>query len=304
MEYIYAIQCDLFPKTKIIEILKHNRYYFFPVSPKPEEGFGEYISFSEDKMWFVKKALILSCGDFKIIIGNTYREDTNDSAFQIYFPNQTITAGFNYNAEFSKALTALDGFDLNSSSPIIAINLYKKNLDKLINENDITYANVQTKLSKKFRPVKFEEAKRNGVEKLFLYRQKDSFIVIGWILQGRRNKNTVIYNKAFTEFLTGIESIDLKIPEGLDLKRSYEKDSLSKGKRCKENGDLGLSHNPKSILQDKSLILNFKGKGKLWTDHTPNIEQINIILEKINRSGLESLSVEEMIFLKNNSDGV
>lgn len=299
MENIYSIECDLYPKNKIIEILKHNNYYFFPVSPKPEEGFGDYLSFNEDKMWFVKKLIVLNDADFKIIIGNTYRQDMNASAFEIYFPYQTKKDGFNYNAEFSRALVTMKDFDLNSSRPIIAINLHKKNLDKLIDENDITLSNTKTKNSRKYKSLDLEKTKRNGIEKLFLYRQEDFFIVVGWILQGRRNRNTVIYNKAFTDFLMTIQPIDLKTPQGFDLKRSNEKDSLAKGKTHRQNGDFGSNNFSKFVREDKTPVFNLENKGKLWVDHTPNIDKINAILEKINRSGLDSLSVDEMTFLKN-----
>ncbi len=43
-----------------------------------------------------------------------------------------------------------------------------------------------------------------------------------------------------------------------------------------------------------------KDKNKLYIDNTPNIDKINAILEKINRSGLVSLSIEELLFLKKN----
>lgn len=298
MKNIYSIECDLYPKNKIIEILKYNNYYF-PDNPKPEEGFGGYISFSEDRVWFMKKVIVLNHANFNIAIGNTYREDINDSAFQIYFPAQAITAGFNYNAEFSKALVTMKDFDLNSSSPIISINLHKKNLDKLIDENDITFSNTQTKNSRKYKSVDLEKSKRNGIEKLFMYRQEDFFIVVGWILQGRRNRNTVIYNKAFTKFLMTIPPFDLKTPQGFDLKRSNEKDSLAKGKTHRQNGDFGSNNFSKFVREDKTPVFNLENKGKLWVDHTPNIDKINAILEKINRSGLDSLSVDEMTFLKN-----
>ena len=299
MKNIYSIECDLCPKNKIIEILKHNNYYFFPNSPKPEEGFGEYLSFNEDKMWFVKKLIVLNNDSFKIIIGNTYREDMNPSAFEIYFPFQTKTNGFNYNPEFSKDLIALDDFDLNSASPIMAINLHKKNLDKLIDENDITLSNFTTREAKKFKSVNLEETKRNGIERLFLYKHQDFFIVIGWVLQGKKNRHTVIYNKSFSEFLMTIQPVDLKIPEGFDLKRSNKKDSLAKGKTHRQNGDFGSNHNPKFIRKYKTSAFKLEDKNKQWADHTPNIDKINIILEKINKSGLESLSIEELTFLKN-----
>lgn len=79
MENLYSIRCALFPKNKIIEVLKYNNFYFSPVSPKPQISFGEYLSFNEDKMAFVEKAIILKYHDSKIIIGNTYREDMNDT---------------------------------------------------------------------------------------------------------------------------------------------------------------------------------------------------------------------------------
>lgn len=299
MKNIYSIECDLLPKNKIIEILKHNNYYFFPNSQKPDESFGEYLSFNEDKMYFVKKMIVLNNANFKIIIGNTYREDMNPSAFEIFFPFQTKTNGFNYNPEFSKALIALDDFDLNSASPIMAINLHKKNLDKLNDENDITLSNFTTRASKKFKSVNLEETKRNGIEKLFLYKHQDFFIVIGWVLQGRQKRNTVIYNKAFTEFLMAIESVDLKTPEELEKKRSNKKDNLAKGKTHLQNGDFGSNHNPKFIRKDKTSAFNLEDKRKQWPDQTPNIDKINIILEKINKSSLVSLSIEELTFLKN-----
>jgi hypothetical protein len=40
--------------------------------------------------------------------------------------------------------------------------------------------------SKTFKPVNFEEAKRNG-ERLFLYKREDFFIVIGLVMQGKRH---------------------------------------------------------------------------------------------------------------------
>jgi hypothetical protein len=312
MKNIIPIQCDLFPKNKIIEILKYNNFYF---NPNQEEGFGGYISFSEDRVWFMKKVIILNHVDFKIAIGNTYREDTtNDSAFQIYSPCQIINEGFNYNSEFSKRLIAMDDFDLKSSSPILSINLNKKNLDKLIDENDITFSNVQTRVSKKFKPVNFEQEKRKGIEKLFLYKHQDFFIVIGWLLQGRQKRNTVIYNKSYTEFLTGIESIDLKTPEGFDKKRNNKennkKDGLEKENNHTQSGDHGLKYNRNT--EDHNFVNRFKSNSKskpkdtsdLWADNTLNIDKINIILEKITKSGIDSLSIQEMIFLKNNSGNV
>ena len=299
MENIYAIECGLFPKNKIIDILKHNNFYFSPDTPKLNDGFGGYISFSEDRVWFMKKVIILNYADFKIAIGNTYREDTNDSAFQIYFPNQAITLGFNYNPEFSKALIAMDDLDMNSASPIIAINLNKKNTNKLINEKDIKLSNAQTNNSRKYKSINLEETKRNGIEKLFLYKKEDVFIVIGWILQGKKNRHTVIYNKAFTEFLMTFQPVDLKTPEGFDLKRRNETDCLAKENTHRQNGNFGSKHNPKFIQEDKTPVLNLEDTGKLCADHTPNIDKINIILEKISRFGLDSLSIKELTFLKN-----
>lgn len=284
MKNLYTIECDLFPKNKIIEVLKYNNYYFFPDKPKPEVGFGGYISFSEDKMWFIKRAVILN----HIIIGNTYREDTNDSAFNIYFPNQVINPGFNFNPEFSKKLIGMNDFEFDSSIPILSIDLNKKNIDKLISENDITFENTQIRTSKRYKSVNFEETKRKGIEKLFLYKKEDFFIVVGWILQGRRNRNTVIYNKLFTEFLMNIQSINLKTPEGFEKKK------------------IDNSHRENKDIQNDNLVNPFKikpkpkDKNKLYIDNTPNIDKINAILEKINRSGLVSLSIEELLFLKKN----
>lgn len=296
MKNIYSIECDLCPKNKIIEILKHNNYYFFPNSPKPEEGFGEYLSFNEDKMWFVKKLIVLNNDSFKIIIGNTYREDMNPSAFQIYFPNQFKTSGFNFNSEFSKALIALDHF--NSRGPILSITLNKKNIDKLINEDDITYENT-IDTSRGFKPFKFQTAKSNGIEKLFLFKHDDLFIVIGWISKGKKNRNKVIYNNAFIDFLMEIKPIDLKTPEVLDKKRNNEKDNLAKRKTYTKYDDFESKYNLESNLNEITHIFSFEDKNKRWADQTPNINKINIILEKINKSGIDSLSNEELTILKN-----
>lgn len=297
MKNIYSIECDLFPKNKIIEILKHNNYYFFPNSPKPNECFGEYLYFNEDKMYFVKKMIVLNDANFKIIIGNTYREDMNPSAFQIYFPNQVKTSGFNFNSEFSKALIALDHFK--SRGPILSITLNKKNIDKLINEDDITYESTMD-TSREFKPVNFQKAKSNGIEKLFLYKHGEFFIVAGWILKGRKKRNTVIYNKAFSEFLMEIESINLRTPDGLDKKRNNKKDNFDKGKTFIKDCDLESTYNLESNLNDnKPRPFNFEDRSKLWVDLTPNIDEINIILEKISRFGQKSLSIEEVLFLKN-----
>lgn len=298
MKNIYSIECDLFPKNKIIEILKHNNYYFFTNSPKPDECFGEYLSFNEDKMYFVKKMIVLNDDNFKIIIGNTYREDMNPSAFEIYFPNQIKTEGFNFNAEFSKILVTMKDFDLNASSPLLSINLHNKNIEKLINEKEIILSNVPTRASKKFKSLNLEETKRNGIEKLFLYKKEKFYLVIGWVLQGKKNKHTVIYNKLFSEFLLVIQPIDLKTPEGFALKRSNKKDSLTRGKTLRQIGDLGSNHNPKFITEDKKPVFNLEDNRKQWVDHTPNIDKINIILEKISRFGQKSLSIEEVLFLK------
>jgi hypothetical protein len=293
---IYTIQCDLFPKNKIIEILKHNNFFFFPVGPKPEEGFGKFITFSEDKMWFIKKVIILNYGDDQIIVGNTYREDMNPSAFQIYFPNQVKTTGFNFNPEFSKALIALDHF--NSPGPILSITLNKKNIDKLIKEDDIIFENTMD-TSRGFKPLNFQTAKSNSIEKLFLFKHEDLFIVIGWISKGKKNRNKVIYNKAFINFLMEIKPIDLKTPEVLDKKRNYKKGNLAKGKTYIKYDDFESKYNPESNLNEKTHISGFEDKNKRWTDHTPNIEKINIILEKINKSGIDSLSIEELTILNN-----
>lgn len=278
MKNIYSIECDLFPKNKIIEILKHNNFFFFPVGPKPEEGFGKFITFSEDKMWFIKKVIILNYCDDQIIVGNTYREEMNASAFKIYFPNQVKTTGFNFNPEFSKALIALDHF--NSRGPILSITLNKKNVDKLINEDNIIFENT-IDTSRVFKPFNFQTAKSNGIEKLFLFKHDDLFIVIGWISKGKKNRNKVIYNNDFINFLMKIKPIDLKTPEVLDKKRNNEKDNLE------------------SNMDEKTHISNFEDKNKRWADQTPNINKINIILEKINKSGIDSLSNEELTILKN-----
>ena len=296
MKYIYSIECDLFPKNKIIGILNNNNYYFFPNSPKPEEDFGEYLSYNEDKMWFVKKIIVLNDDNFKIIIGNTYREDMNPSAFQIYFPNQFKTSGFNFNSEFSKALIALDHF--NSRGPILSITLNKKNIDKLINEDDITYENT-IDTSRGFKPFKFQTAKSNGIEKLFLFKHDDLFIVIGWISKGKKNRNKVIYNNAFIDFLMEIKPIDLKTPEVLDKKRNNEKDNLAKRKTYTKYDDFESKYNLESNLNEITHIFSFEDKNKRWADQTPNINKINIILEKINKSGIDSLSNEELTILKN-----
>lgn len=296
MKNIYSIECDLCPKNKIIEILKHNNYYFFPNSPKPEEGFGEYLSFNEDKMWFVKKLIVLNNDSFKIIIGNTYREDMNPSAFQIYFPNQFKTSGFNFNPEFSKALIALDHF--NSRGPILSITLNKKNIDKLINEDNIIFENT-IDTSRGFKPFKFQTAKSNGIEKLFLFKHDDLFIVIGWISKGKKNRNKVIYNNAFIDFLMEIKPIDLKTPEVLDKKRNNEKDNLAKRKTYTKYDDFESKYNLESNLNEITHIFSFEDKNKRWADQTPNINKINIILEKINKSGIDSLSNEELTILKN-----
>lgn len=284
MKNLYAIECALFPKNKIIEILKFNDFHFFPDNPKPNGGFGGYISFNEDKMWFVKKVIILNFGKFKIIIGCTFREDTNNSAFQIYFPNQNINIGFNYNPEFSKTLIAINDFGSHPGNSIISVNLHKKNIGKL-NENDITFENVLTRNSKKFKPVNLTKVKSDGIEKLFLYRYQDFFLVIGWILQGKKNRNKVVYNKSFTEFLMSINPIDLKIPEKI-APRLNKKDVASIKEKTHTKND------------------NLEVKNNSWIDKTKNIDRINAILEKISKLGIDSLTNNELAFLNNNSGDV
>lgn len=288
MENLYAIDCDFFPKNKIIEVLRHYNFHFLTDKPKPGEDFVRYISFSEDKIWFTKRAVVLN----NIIIGTTFREDTNRSAFEIYFPNQNINPGFNYNPEFSKKLISMSDLVLNSSIPIIAINLHNKKIDSLLSEDDITFENTEIRTSRRYKSVSFEVTKEKGIKKLFLYKRKDFFIVIGWVLQGRRNRNTVIYNKNFTDFLMQIESIDLKAPKGF------------------ENYKIDNSHGENKHIQGDNLVNPLKisqrpeHKKKLYFDHTPKIDKINVILEKINRSGLDSLYVTELLFLKNNSGNI
>lgn len=297
MENLYAIECNLFPKNKIIGVLKYNNFYFFPDNPTPEEGFGRYLSFNQDKMWFIKKVITVISGDFQIIIGNTYREEMNASAFQIYFPNQVKTTGFNFNPEFSKALIALDHF--NSLGPILSITLNKKNIDKLINEDDITFENTMD-TPRDFKPLKFQTAKNNGIEKLFLFKHENSYIVIGWIPKGKKNRNKMIYNKAFINFLMEINPIDLKTPGALEKKRNNKKDNFDNDKTFIKDGDLASKFNPETNLSYKTQIpFNFDDRSKLWLDNTPNIDKINVILEKISRSGQDSLTIGEVFFLKN-----
>ena len=314
MVNIYSIKCDLFPQNKIIEILKFNNFNFIPQILTPREDFNRHLSYNEDKMWYIKKAIILNSCNFQIIIGNTFRDNISKSAFQIYFPNQPITVGFNYNPEFSKKLIAMDDFDLKSSSPILSITLSKKNLEKLINENDITFSNVQESTTNKIKSINFEEVKKNGIEKIFLFKHEDFFIVIGWLLQGRKKRNTVIYNKSFTDILTGIKSVELKIPDGfgkkIDSKKINKKYITEKENYQKQSGDLALKCNI-DLAGDK-FVSPFKNnpkyksnnKMKLWMDNTPNIDKINTILEKISRSGITSLSFDEITFLKDNSEDI
>lgn len=292
MKNLYAIQCDLYPMTKIIEVLKSNNFDFYPDSQKPTNGSAKHLSFDENKMCFTKRIVILEKDDLEIVVGNTYREGINDSAFQIYFPNQAIKEGFNYNPEFSKALITMDLF--NFSDPVIAINLNKMNIRQVINEANVTFSNVQTRSSRKFKPADFKKSKNKGIEKLFLYKNGDFFIVIGWILQGKKNKNTVIYNKSFTEFLMTIPSVDLKTPKEFDQTMSNTKDH-------KEKVEFGSKPIPRQNLNDNRQISTLGNKSKLWVDQTPNINKINRILEKINKSGLASLSIQELTFLKNSS---
>lgn len=290
MTNLYAIQCDLHPMNKIIEVLKSNNFDFHSDSLKPMMGPGKHLSFDENKMCFTKKVIVLEKAEYGIIIGNTYREGINDSTFQIYFPNQAIKEGFNYNPEFSKSLITMGLFNFND--PVIAINLNKKNIHQIINETDVTFSNVQSRVSKKFKPADFEKSKNKGIEKLFLYKNGDFFIVIGWILQGKKNRKTIIYNKSFTEFLMTIQSVELKTPKNLDKTRSSTNDD-------KEKVDFGSKPLPKHNLKDNTSISSFGTKKNLWADHTLKINKMNTILEKIYKSGLDSLSSEEMIFLRN-----
>lgn len=315
---IYAIECDLFPKNKIIEILKLNNFYFLSSGTKPEEAKGKYLSFNEDKMCFVDKVIVLNNVDFNMVIGCIYRDEMNDSAFHIYFPFQSRCGGFNYNAEFSKKLVANKDFDLKTICPIVSINLNKKNIDNLINEKDITFMNVEKRTSKSYKAIAFQEAKRNGVERLFLYKREDFFIVIGLVMQGGKHKHTVMYNRGFTEFLMQTDSVELELPAGphkkSNGKKSNKKDSSEKGSEYRQMGDLGLNYNPDP--EDDILINSFKyepeaevkvkvpipyhveDRRELWVDKTQNIEKINAILEKISSYGLASLSIEEVAYLK------
>lgn len=314
---IYAVQCDLFPRNKIIEILKHNDFSFFPNSPKPGENCKKYLSFNEDKMCFVDKVIVMNDVNYRMVVGCIYRDNMNE-AFRIYFPCQTRSAGFNYNPEFSKRLVVNKDFDLKTRCPIVSINLNKKNIDNLINEKDITFMNVEKRTSKTFKPVNFEEAKRNGIERLFLYKREDFFIVIGLVMQGGKHKHTVMYNRGFTEFLIQTDSVDLEVPAGphkkSNGKKINKKDSSEKGSEYRQMGDLGLNYNPGP--EDDILINSFKyepeakvkvkvaipynveDRRELWVDKTQNIEKINAILEKISSCGLESLSIEEVAYLK------
>ena len=299
---IYAVDCDLFTKNKIIEILINNSFYFFRDSSKPKQDFGGYLSLNEDQMWFVKKIIVLNYADINIVIGNSYREDMNSSAFQIYFPNRVKITGFNYNPEFSKALILLDDFNL--LMPVISINLNKKNIDKLINEEDVTFENTKMDALRKFKAVNFKKVKTAGIKKLFILKKGDFFIVVGWILQGRKKRNTVVYNTAFTDFLMEIKSIDLQTPEGLDRKRNNIKGNFNKGRIPKQNGNFHLQPNPKFSLEDRIPINNFDDKKKLPFDNTPNIDKINTILEKITKFSIASLSFDEITFLKDNSEDI
>lgn len=284
MVNLYAIQCDVFPKNKIIKILKFNNFHFFPQKPQSAVNIVKYLSFNEDKMCFIGKAIVLTHFDSEIIIGSTFREEMNESAFQIYFPNQLRDPYFNYNPEFSKALLGINDFTLNQTNPISSINLHKKNIDKIVNEYDITFENTQERDSKKFKPVSFAKIKWDGIEKLFLYKQNDFFIIIGWIMQGRRNRNKIIYNKSFTDFLMSINPFELQTPQNINYQ------SLKKNNNNIKNDAFESKKNVlKSALQNNQPI----------TNHTPNMMRINTILEKITKSGINSLSGKEITFLDN-----
>ena len=304
MADLYALQCGIFSKNNIITVLKHNNFHFFNDNKTLEDDYSRYLSINEDKIYFMDTVVALNT----IIVGYTFRSGINDSAFTIYFPNQTIQSGFNYNAEFSKALLTLDPFNFDSETPITSINLHAKNIDKFISEDDITSGNISTRTIKKFKTISFEEYKKKKIEKLFLYKQKDFYLVIGWTKQGKKNRNTIIYNKNFTEFLMTIQSIDLNTPQGLDLK-SNKKNIVGKDKKPIQNAN---ETNFNSDLEPDNLVNPFKHKSKstskskkdILIDHTPNIAKINSILDKINRLGIRSLTIEEMMFLKNNSGNV
>jgi hypothetical protein len=52
---------------------------------------------------------------------------------------------------------------------------------------------------KTFKPVNFEEAKRNGVERLFLQARRFFYRDRSCYARGK-HKHTVMYNRGFTEF--------------------------------------------------------------------------------------------------------
>lgn len=301
MTNLYTLQCGMFSKNNIITVLRHNNFHFLNDIKTPEPNYSRYLSFNEDKIYFVDTAIVTD----QIIIGNTFRNDTNDSAFQIYFPNQIINSGFNYNPEFSKSLIAMSNLNFDSETPITSINLHTKNIDKLISEDDITIENVQARTTKKFKPVNFEAIKKKGIKKLYLYKLDNFWMVIGWHLQGKKNRNTVIYNKSFTDFLMGIKTIELKIPEGCNQK-SNKKDNIKKENKPIQNAN-EINYNSNLEIDNlanpfkKGQTSKTKTKKDLWIDPTPNIDKINSILDKINKSGIDSLSLEEKKILKNSA---
>jgi len=290
MVKLYAIQCDVFPKNKIIKILKLNDFHFSPQNSNSIEDIAKYLSYSEDKMYFIGKAIVLNHLNSAIIIGNTFREDMNESAFRIYFPNQIRVAEFNYNPEFSKTLLTMDDFSFDQTNPIVSINLHKKNIDKTISGYDIRFQNTHSRNSKKFKPVNFSKIKSNGIEKLFLYKQNDYYIIIGWVLQGRRNRNTIIYNKSFTQFLMSVNPFEVELPKDVDHLNINKDATNTKKDTLKSNNDVS-EH-------------DLKQHNNPWQDRTPNIDHINKILDKISKSGIKSLSVEEITFLDNDFGNV
>jgi hypothetical protein len=124
---------DLFPRNKIIEILKQH-FSFFPIAQSLGENCEKYLSLMRTRCVLSIKWLFEKWFQYGSWL---YLWITHESSHLPVKPEVMDLITIQIRLVVNK------DFDLKTICPIVSINLNKKNIDNLINEKDITFMNVE-----------------------------------------------------------------------------------------------------------------------------------------------------------------
>ena len=256
-----------------------------------------YNSF--DKVWLLK----IPCLNNPFLIGYKSKQPVNEKKTKFEF-NPEFTKILTYNKPLEVQLHEYIEIDENNienyefvidtnaepvlitldivlkGTPFITIDVSKPNLGAVLKSNKINPSHLIKIYHKRgteyVNTIDLNDLRKEYVDKVTFYKINGYFLLVGFSKKAKDRKRIFEYNNGFVKYITAVEDFSFE-----DFKDMVDDVSSNK-----------LTVNLSNYIEKKKVVGKNRNLSNLGQDTI-----LNSILDKIGRSGTESLTDKEKLFL-------